>query len=509
VTARGVRRRSPGVAAVAAALAALAVGPLPASGAPADAPVTVAVEGPLTGPQAATGRDMLRGVRLAVREANARGGVLGRRVVLVAADDRADPSRAVRVARNVARAGAVAVIGPYNSSVGLLNLRTYVRSRVVPIHLTSTDATAGIGVTLQPKNSQIAPVEDRYVRLTGATRVAMLVDPSAFTRGMADRLQARLTRRGIAVTRVPIVAGRRGYGREVAAALTPAPDLVYVSTYFPEGARIARALAAAPAPRAGCLMGLGNVDAGFVSRAGLAASRACRLAGVPAAGLLPAAAAYTRRYRRSFGREPGVWGAFAYDSAHVLFAAMRRTRSTAFGPLLRELRHTAGAVGATGRITVDPRTGNRRNVPVSVLRVDRRGRFVPDASLRPSPPRRPADAAALGTRLVNGFWTALATGNHRALAALLSPAFIIQRADGSTAGRGVYLENLATIRSFAVSNLVARYASGTLVVRYDVSTDQTIGGVGFGQGLQPRLSTFTWSGTRWRMTSHANFNRPG
>jgi hypothetical protein len=256
-------------------------------------------------------------------------------------------------------------------------------------------------------------------------------------------------------------------------------------------------------------MGLANVDAGFVRRAGLAASSACRFSGVPAAAQLPTAADFVARYRRTFRQEPGVWGAFAYDSANLLFATAARTGETRFGPLLSALRHTRGFAGATGRISIDARTGNRIRVPVQILRVDRRGRFVPDASLTPRPARRPADVTALGARLVNGFWTGLATGNHRAIAALISPAFQIQRADGSTARRDEYLMRLATIRSFEISNLVATYASGTLVVRYDVATDEVIGGVEFQRSQLPRLSTFTWSGTRWRMTSHANFNRPG
>ena len=35
-----------------------------------------------------------------------------------------------------------------------------------------------------------------------------------------------------------------------------------------------------------------------------------------------------------------------------------------------------GLPGATGTITIDPKTGYRTNVPVSILRVDSRKRFV-------------------------------------------------------------------------------------------------------------------------------------
>jgi ABC-type branched-subunit amino acid transport system substrate-binding protein len=346
--------------------------------APAQGAITLAMEAPLSGPQASNGRDMLRGVDLAVREANARGGVVGRRIKLLRLDDRADPSLAKTVARRAIAAKAVAVIGPYNSSVGIVNLRTYLAGKVVPIHLTSTDDTAGEGLTIQPKNSQISPVEARYFETQRARNVAMIVDPSAFTTGMADRLRRILRARGAKVTTVPIVAGRRSYADEVAQALESDPQFVYVSTYYPEGSKVARSLleASTANPTFGCFMGLANVDPAFVTAAGLPASRFCRYSGVPTADQIPSASAYVRSYRRAYGRSPGVWGVFTYDSTNLLFAAIRKTRSLEFGVLMRNLLHTRGYRGATGRITVEPATGNRTNAPVYILTVSRAGQFV-------------------------------------------------------------------------------------------------------------------------------------
>ena len=144
----------------------------------APAPIVIAVEAPLSGSQAANGRDMLRGVQLAVREANAAGGVLGRRVKIVAVDDQANPDLAQASVTKAKKAGAVAVIGPYNSSVGVINLPLYLQNKITPVHMTSTNDTDGEGVTVQPKNDQISPVELAYVESTGARSVTMLVDPS-------------------------------------------------------------------------------------------------------------------------------------------------------------------------------------------------------------------------------------------------------------------------------------------------------------------------------------------
>jgi ABC-type branched-subunit amino acid transport system substrate-binding protein len=206
----------------------------------------------------------------------------------------------------------------------------------------------------------------------------MIVDPSAFTTGMADRLRRILRARGVKVTTVPIVAGRKTYAEQVARALDSNPQFVYVSTYYPEGSEVARSLleASTANPTFGCFMGLANVDPAFVAAADLPASRFCRYSGVPTADQIPSASGYVRRYRGVFGRAPGVWGAFTYDSTNLLLTAIRKTRSFEFGALMRNLLHTRGYRGATGRITVNPATGNRTNAPVYILTVNPAGQFV-------------------------------------------------------------------------------------------------------------------------------------
>ena len=374
------RLRLPMIAALcgAALLVSAAVGSAVAQSSPE--PLVIAVEGPQSGGQASNGLDQLRGVQLAVRQVNARGGVLDRPVRILRADDRGSAARARPVARAVIGQGIGFVVGPYNSSVGLQNLPLYRRNRVLPVWMTSSDETRGAGATVQPMNSQIAPIEQRYVSSRSARRVTMLVDDTpngAFTEGMARRLRAALERVGTTVSWVSVVEGAASayYAVKVDEALATAPDLVYVSTYFPEGAQIARALAAR-ATEPPCLMGLANVDNGFTAQTTLAEAQRCVFSGVPAAGQMPSARGFVQQYRRAFDTRPGVWGSFTYDSARILFAAVERAGSTRFGAVLRALRATRGHRGATGPITIDRDTGYRTNAPVSILTVNAKRKFV-------------------------------------------------------------------------------------------------------------------------------------
>jgi len=339
--------------------------------------ITIAYEGPLTGDQAANGRDMLRGVQLAVREYNAAGGFYGRKVRLVKANDKANPGIAKSVARRVINGPAVAVVGPYNSSVGILNLPLYTRARVVPVQMTSTDDTTGKGVTVQPKNSQISPVEYDFIQTQWTpSKVSMLVDPSAYTQSMADRLQRSLEKKGVLVTQIPISEDQTDFTPQVNQALANNPTAVYLSTYYPQGAAIAKALeATAPGHPAKCFAGLANQDPAFISQAGISASRRCVFSGVPTPQQFPTAKAYVRNYTRAFRRAPGTWGTFTYDSAKILFRAWNRA-GTAFdySKVLAQLKKTTNYRGATGKITIN-RVGNRPNVPVSILNVDADGEF--------------------------------------------------------------------------------------------------------------------------------------
>ena len=368
------RSRVAAAALAAVGLAAAALAPIPAV-AGDKGTIVIALEAPLTGSQASNGKDMLRGAQLAAMQVNARGGVLGRTIKIVGVDDKADPALGAQAVQEAKAAGAIAVIGPYNSSVGLVNLSLYEEAGIVPLRMTSDNRTEGYGATLQPRNSQISPVEVDYISGLGIDSVAMLVDPSAYTKSIASRTAKGLEKAGIKVTQIVIPASASDYSAEVGEALATGPDMVYSATYFPEGVLIAEELAQANTT-ATCFMNLANVDDAFVEEAGITTSRTCTFSGVPAAPQLPYAGDYVTAYRAEFDVNPDVWGAFTYDSAWVLFNAMAQTGTTKYAPLLDAVLHTRGLQGATGPIDIRSKSGNREDVPMYILKVNRKGDFV-------------------------------------------------------------------------------------------------------------------------------------
>jgi len=135
--------------------------------------------------------------------------------------------------------------------------------------------------------------------------------------------------------------------------------------------------------------------------------------------------------------------------------------------------------------------------------------FAPDASgnsatNKPAP--RLADPTRTATRLVNNFFMLLQHKDRAGLQRFLSPAFQVQRADGSSAEKREYLASLATIDNFQLTKVRATQAGATLVVRYLATVEGLVNGKPYKPGPAPRLSVFAWSGTRWQLAAHANFN---
>src|SRR5437016_14604230 len=78
--------------------------------------IKIAVVGPITGSNAALGEQMTRGAKMAVADINAKGGVLGKQLDLLIADDACDQKQAVAAANDVVGRKVVIVAGHYCSS---------------------------------------------------------------------------------------------------------------------------------------------------------------------------------------------------------------------------------------------------------------------------------------------------------------------------------------------------------------------------------------------------------
>lgn len=340
--------------------------------------VRVAIEGPMTGPQASTGIDMWRGAQLEQAEINDAGGILGKTLQLVQVNDRADAATAVAVARRALKKRIAAVIGPYNSAVGVLNLPIYTHARLPVVRLTSNHTTSGMGITLQPMDYQVAPFEAAAVEKTpGSKRVAIVYDTSTYTSGVANKMKTLLTSANIPVVAFQsITSSQTQFGNVLAAVKAADPTIVYYAAYDPQAEDLVRQASTIGVPGTCLVDGLAAQGPTFVKTVPLSLAKKCVFSGVPTAEQLPDAHSYASQYKAKYHDNPGTWGTFTYDSLGALAKAVKTAESWSAPKVNSVLFHLRGYHGVTGTTTINPTTGDRDNPPLVMETVDSSGHYV-------------------------------------------------------------------------------------------------------------------------------------
>jgi ketosteroid isomerase-like protein len=108
--------------------------------------------------------------------------------------------------------------------------------------------------------------------------------------------------------------------------------------------------------------------------------------------------------------------------------------------------------------------------------------------------------------LVTRFFKLVQAGDKAGLQKFVSPAFQLERADGSGSNKSDYLANLPTVQSFELTDFAASRSGSVLVVRYLAEATGVVNGKPYSPGPAPRLSVFARNGDRWQIVAHANFN---
>lgn len=331
--------------------------------------IRIGLEAPLTGNQQDVGIGMLNGAQLAADEINESGGVNGKTVTIVPIDDAADPEVGVEAVSAAIANGLDAVVGPYNSGVGAETLPLYIDAGIFPMRLTSADSTQGLGFTLQPMTSQIAPVAASAIAdWAQAQNVALIYDQSStYTKDANTAMKSLLNDVGVAITvDVAIDPGADDYTNAVNEALATKPDLVYVIAYYREGGLVAKAMLDAGTDTK-CLADFGAYDTGFVSTAGVEAAQNCPVVGVPAPDDFADSASLVAAYTDKFETAPGTWSPYTYDSVMMLADAIATLGSSDADAIRSFLLEQTEWSGWTGTVGFDEETGNRVPAPVVVV----------------------------------------------------------------------------------------------------------------------------------------------
>src|SRR6201993_636435 len=105
----------------------------------ASAQIKMGVAGPITGPNAAFGAQLVQGTSQAAEDVNKAGGILGQQITVEQGDDVSDPKQGVSVANKFVGDGVKLVVGHFNSGVTIPASEVYQDNGVLMITPSATN----------------------------------------------------------------------------------------------------------------------------------------------------------------------------------------------------------------------------------------------------------------------------------------------------------------------------------------------------------------------------------
>lgn len=171
--------------------------------------IVIGASVPDTGPAAAPAVWQRWGYQLALDQANAAGGVLGKKVELLAYDNRCNPSEAVNVANKLIEAKVVAIVGAHCSSATLATMPLIATAKIPLIDgiASSPKITELSGVGGNAWTFRINPSDDDMMNALGMylgqgsklKRIAVVGEDTDFGRGGAAAFAAVAKKNGLEI----------------------------------------------------------------------------------------------------------------------------------------------------------------------------------------------------------------------------------------------------------------------------------------------------------------------
>ena len=321
---------------VVAFAAALAVAVSSASAiAPASANTTlkIAYQGPLTGPEAVTGLDGVRGVKFALKLYNAKKPKV--KVEIYEGDDQGDDALGKTVGAGIAADPAVVGALTAYSGPTIAALPSYKAAGLV---IVSPSATR-VGLTDPTSTSYGAPVFHRIVSnddLQGPAlaRVAttgvkdptvfMVSDQTSYSEGLFTAVKAAL---GTALEASDKAAkGTTDFSATISKVRASKANVVIYTGYYADGAKFLKQLRDKNY-KGVFAAGDGVLNSEFPKLAGKRQSEGARLT-APIVPLEVASASLTAQFKKEFGANPGVYTTEAFTATNMILEAIKKGKTT-------------------------------------------------------------------------------------------------------------------------------------------------------------------------------------
>ncbi len=323
---------------VMALAAALALG----SGA-ARADIVIGTAGPTSNAEALFGTTWMNGMELAIREANAAGGVAGQKVVLQRQDDGGDPKQGTLLAQRFCdEPGVLAAIADFNSGVTIPASDVYHRCGMLQVTNSSNPR-----VTQAKYANLLRPIANDFMQggapatyalgTLKAKTAAVVHDRQAFGQGVAEVFRTNFTKGGGKITSFSgVTATDVDFTALLTSIKSENPDAVYFGGTMPGGAlflKQMRELGIKAAFFGGDPLFLKD----FIQNSGQANAQGAVVSfQAPPYDSSDALKKFAATYKAAFNDEPGPYSAYGYMQAQVVLDTMKRAKSLTRAAIVAE-----------------------------------------------------------------------------------------------------------------------------------------------------------------------------
>lgn len=321
----------------------------------------------MTGGNATLGTSSANGAKMAFKEYNDKGGLLGKKIEAVVADNKSEPAEASNaMTKLVTQDKVVAVTGTFSSSNAIAAASVAAASKVPYLVSGATNPKVTVDEKTGKVNDYVFRVcfIDPFQGTVAANfalnnlhlkKAVVLVDNSSdYSKGLSDFFKNAMKQGG------GEILGEEAYlqkDQDFKAILTKIktlnPEIVYIPGYYEEVGKIvkqAREL---------------GITAVMIGADGWDSPKLAEIAGPDALNHTfftnhyavdskePVAQAFAEAYEKEYGQKPDALAVLGYDAAKVLIDAIERANSTDPAKITEALATTKDFNGITGAITLN------------------------------------------------------------------------------------------------------------------------------------------------------------
>jgi branched-chain amino acid transport system substrate-binding protein len=321
------------------------------------------------------GDDCDKGVKLALEEFNAAGGVGGKKIELLTEDSGSKPEQGKSAAEKELAAGALAILGEVASGI-TLQMANSCFAQGVPIvavgatKTTITDIGTNVFRVCYTDDFQ-GPVMAKFAYDDlGLRKVALMTDKAQpYSTGLSDAFRKKFTELGGEIVDEQFYQSPadKQFGPQLEAIKGKNPDGMFMSGYFTEVGAIAR-----QAKDAGLkvkMMGGDGWDSTELNTSGgsaIVGGYFCNHYNNEEPR--PEVQTFLKKWDAKYHGKPATtMGALGYDAALLVFQALKNAKSLDSKALIDAIENTENFQGVSGVITLK---GNKGNPPKRALVVE-------------------------------------------------------------------------------------------------------------------------------------------